>query len=307
MATKIINKTVTEFSLRITRCFFVPSKAIQTNAALFQERSETSITNVAEQLLPTIRPPLPIIYSRKLAFPPKFKAVRQAWVSNMDTVEEEKLGLIDLHPEVFAERPRVDIIHENVRWQQLYRHVSYANTKVKYEVRGGGRKPRPQKGSGRSRHGSIRSPIWRGGGIVHGPRSPTPYFYMLSFNARLNGLRSTLSAKLAQDDLHIVDSLDIPTDDPSYLEKLVEERGWGPAVLFVDDNDIMPLNITAASDVHGHYNLMPVYGLNVHSMLKHHTLVLTLAAVERIEERLLFHLNRNDAAEAGRKYKLDSL
>nr|SVE92047.1 EOG090X0EDZ [Daphnia sinensis] len=307
MATKIINKTVTELSLRITRCFFVPSKAIQTNAALFQERSETSITNVEEQLLPTIRPPLPIIYSRKLAFPPKFKAVRQAWVSNMDTVEEEKLGLIDLHPEVFAERPRVDIIHENVRWQQLYRHVSYANTKVRYEVRGGGRKPRPQKGSGRSRHGSIRSPIWRGGGIVHGPRSPTPYFYMLSFNARLNGLRSTLSAKLAQDDLHIVDSLDIPTDDPSYLEKLVEERGWGPAVLFVDDNDIMPLNITAASDVHGHYNLMPVYGLNVHSMLKHHTLVLTLAAVERIEERLLFHLNRNDAAEAGRKHRLDSL
>lgn len=69
------------------------------------------------------RPPLPIIYSRKLAFPPKFKIPRQVWVSNMDTVEEEKLGLIDLHPEVFAERPRLDIIHENVRWQQLYRHV----------------------------------------------------------------------------------------------------------------------------------------------------------------------------------------
>lgn len=78
---------------------------------------------VEEQLPTTIRPPLPIIHSRKLAFPPKFKAPRQVWVSNMDTVEEEKLGLIDLHPEVFAERPRVDIIHENVRWQQLYRHV----------------------------------------------------------------------------------------------------------------------------------------------------------------------------------------
>lgn len=70
-----------------------------------------------------IRPTLPIISSRQLAFPAKFKVPRQVWISNMDTVEEEKLGLIDLHPEVFAERPRVDIIHENVRWQQLYRYV----------------------------------------------------------------------------------------------------------------------------------------------------------------------------------------
>lgn len=58
---------------------------------------------------------------------------------------------------------------------------------------------------------------------------------MLSFDVRLNGLRGILSAKLAQDDLHVVDSLDLPSDDPKYLEKLVEERGWGPAVLFVDE------------------------------------------------------------------------
>ena len=70
-----------------------------------------------------VRPPLPIITSRQLAFPSKFKTSRQVWLSNLDTVEEEKLGLIDLHPEVFADKPRVDIIHENVRWQHLYRHV----------------------------------------------------------------------------------------------------------------------------------------------------------------------------------------
>nr|CAG4647434.1 EOG090X0EDZ [Megafenestra aurita]SVE92674.1 EOG090X0EDZ [Megafenestra aurita] len=265
MAVKIMSKTITDLSMRVSRCFFVPTK---------------------------------------LAFPAKFKVPRQVWISNMDTVEEEKLGLIDLHPEVFAERPRVDIIHENVRWQQLYRYVSYAHTKTREEVRGGGKKPRPQKGSGRARHGSIRSPIWKGGGVVHGPRSPTTYFYMLGFSSRLNGLRSTLSAKFAQDDLQVVESLNLPTDDPSYLEKLVEERGWGPAVLFVDDSDIMPLNITAATDAIGHYNLMPVYGLNVHSMLKHQTLVLTLAAIKRIEERILFHLNRNDACDVGAKFKM---
>nr|CAG4642073.1 EOG090X0EDZ [Eurycercus lamellatus] len=252
------------------------------------------------------RPPLPIASSRTLAFPPKFREPRQVWISNLDTVEEEKLGLIDLHPLVFAEKPRMDIITNNIRWQKLYRFVSYANAKVRDEVRGGGRKPYPQKGSGRARHGSIRSPIWKGGGVVHGPRGPTSYFYMLDFNKRLNGLRAVLSAKLAQDDLHVVDSLDIPTDDPKYLEKLVEERGWGPAVLFVDDMDIMPLNITAATDAYGYYNIMPVYGLNVYSMLKHQTLVLTLAAVEKIEERILFHLHRNDAAEMTQKFELSS-
>ena len=70
-----------------------------------------------------LRPPLPLITSRQLAFPPKFKTPRQTWVSNMDTVEEEKLGLIDLHPDVFAEKPRVDLMHANVRWQRMYRHV----------------------------------------------------------------------------------------------------------------------------------------------------------------------------------------
>lgn len=103
------------------------------------------------------------------------------------------------------------------------------------EVRGGGRKPWPQKGQGRARHGTIRSPLWRGGGVTHGPRGPTSYFYMLPFPDRLNGLRAALSAKLAQDDLQVVDSLDIPNDDPDYLEKLVEERKWGPAVLFIDE------------------------------------------------------------------------
>jgi len=302
MAVQILGRSLLDSSLLSVRRI-VLTKLFHTGGALRNDQVQSDVMDGSAFLN---RPTIPILTSRKLEFPPKYRAPRQAWISNLDAVEEEKLGLIDLHPEVFASLPRLDIIHENIRWQQLYRRVSYAHTKVTSEVRGGGRKPRQQKGSGRSRHGSIRSPIWKGGGIVHGPRSPTTYFYMLGFDARLNGLRAALSVKLAQDDLHVVDSLELPTDNPTYLSDLVEERGWGPSVLFIDDTDMMPFNITAATEAHGHYNLMPVYGLNVYSMLKHQTLVLTLAAVNRIEERILFHMHRNDAMEARQKFKLDS-
>ncbi|KAL6449092.1 hypothetical protein ACFW04_000655 [Cataglyphis niger] len=234
-----------------------------------------------------------------------YQKPRQVWLENLNTVEEKKLGLITLHPHVYATAPRIDIIHQNVRWQQMYRWVCYAHTKTRAEVRGGGRKPWPQKGTGRARHGSIRSPLWRGGGVAHGPRSPTTHFYMLPFYTRVAGLTSTLSVKLAQDDLHIVDELEIPTSEPSYMEQLIEKRNWGPSVLFVDSYDIMPINITLATDKIKHINLMPVYGLNVYSMLKHNTLVLTEKAARLIEEKLLYQLHRTDFKELQKPFELN--
>ncbi|KAK9507391.1 hypothetical protein O3M35_007256 [Rhynocoris fuscipes] len=242
---------------------------------------------------------------RKLKYLNNYEPPRKAWVENLNTPEEKKLGLIDLHPDVFGVMPRIDVIQENIRWQKMYKHVSYAHTKVRAEVQGGGRKPWPQKKTGRARHGSIRSPLFRGGGIIHGPRSPTTYFYMLPFYKRVLGLTSTLSVKHAQDDLHIVDSLEIPTEDPQFLEDLIQERNWGLSVLFIDDADIMPKNITVATDHIKHMSLMPVYGLNVHSMLKHETLVLTLSALEKIEERILFQLHRSDYKQKNGKFLLN--
>ncbi|EGI59197.1 PREDICTED: 39S ribosomal protein L4, mitochondrial [Acromyrmex echinatior] len=234
-----------------------------------------------------------------------YQKPRQVWLENLNTIEEKKLGLVTLHPHIYAAAPRIDIIHQNIRWQRMYRWVSYAHTKTRAEVRGGGRKPWPQKGTGRARHGSIRSPLWRGGGVAHGPRSPTPHFYMLPFYTRIAGLTATLSVKLAQDDLHIVDELEIPTSEPSYVEQLIEERNWGPSILLVDSYDIMPTNITLATDKIKHVNIMPVYGLNVYSMLKHNTLVLTEKAARLIEEKLLYHLHRADNNQLLRTFKLN--
>lgn len=204
------------------------------------------------------------------------RAPRHVWVESLNSPEEKKVELVELHSEIFASPPRIDIIHQNIQWQRKYRWVSFAHTKTRNEVRGGGRKPWPQKGLGRARHGSIRSPLFRGGGIVHGPRSPTTHFFMLPYYSRVLGLTSTLSVKLAQDDLHIVDHLNIPTDDPRFIQDLITERCWGPSVLFVDDLDILPENFAVAIETIGHVNFMPVYGLNVYSMLKYNTLVIFL-------------------------------
>jgi len=234
-----------------------------------------------------------------------YTCVRQAWVSDLDTIKENPSTIIDLHPQVFGSRPRIDLIHENVVWQKKYKYVSYANTKVTAEVCMSGKKPWPQKGQGRARHGTRRSPLFKGGSVIHGPRAHTTHFYMLPFYKRVFGLTSTLSVKLAQDDLHIVKNLELPTDDPGYINDLVDSRLWGPSVLFIDDTDTMPRNISLALNQIKPMNLMPVYGLNVYSMLKYETLVLTVAAVKKIQERLLYQLHRPDSIRATKKFVLN--
>ncbi|CAH4037858.1 unnamed protein product [Pieris brassicae] len=239
-------------------------------------------------------------------YPPQYTKPREVWIENVDTVEEKKLGLFELHPLVYAATPRIDIIQRNVIWQRKFRWVSWAHTKTRAEVRGGGKKPWPQKGQGRARHGSIRSPLFRGGGVAHGPRSGKTHFYMLPFHLRIHGLTSTLSAKLAQDDLHVVKDLELPSDEPEYLIDLIESRNWGPSVLIVDDTDYAPRNLTVASDSLPHVNIMPVYGLNVYSMLKHDTLILTQSAAEKIEERILHYLH-SDTKKQQAQFKLDQV
>ncbi|KAK7504173.1 hypothetical protein BaRGS_00004477 [Batillaria attramentaria] len=235
--------------------------------------------------------PLPVITSRKLNYPEPYLPPKQAWLESLQTHEDQKLGLIDLHPLIFGVYPRIDVIHQNIVWQRTYRNINYECTRSRAEMPGGGRKPWPQKGTGRARHGSIRSPIWKNGGRAKGPRGPMAYFYMLPFQQRILALRSTLSIKYAQDDLHVIEELETPTDDPEFLQELADVRYWGDSVLFVDDTDVLTRNVARALKEIPHFSAMPVYGLNVYSMLKHQTLVLTLAAVERIEERLLHHMH----------------
>lgn len=231
------------------------------------------------------------VFERDFVYPSKHRTTRYAWVERLDDLPERKVGIIPLHPTIFATSPRIDILHDNVRWQQRYKSVNWAWLPTRAEVKGGGHKPWPQKGTGRARHGSNRSPIFMGGGVVRGPRGPQSNYYMLPPSMRELGLRVALSIKLAQDDLHVVESLDMPSDDASFLEALSVERNWGLSVLFIDATDVMPRNISIAAWELPTFTLMPVYGLNVYSMMKYETLVLTVAAVKRIEERILAFRN----------------
>ena len=211
---------------------------------------------------------------------------RQAWVESLAQLDRTTKGMVELDPEIFAALPRVDMVYENVEWQKTYKEVDWRWAPTRAEVAGGTKKPWPQKGTGRARQKDNRGPHWHKGGVSWGPRGPTTKYYMLPKEKRINGLKSMLSAKFAQDDLIIVEDLNLPTNDGLYLEALASKRNWGISVLYINDEDIAPQEIAEATyHLRGH-TVMPVYGLNVYSMCKHDTLVLTVPALQLLTERM---------------------
>src|SRR6202030_805807 len=125
-------------------------------------------------------------------------------VADVMSLEGKKVGQIELADDVFGAKVNQDLLHEAVRHYLAGRHRGTHKTKDKSEVSGSGRKLWKQKGTGRARVGSIRSPLWRHGGTVHGP-TPRSYEYALPKKMILGALRSALSAKVAQQKLTIVE------------------------------------------------------------------------------------------------------
>jgi len=210
----------------------------------------------------------------------------EAIVETLDGTDAS-LGIIKLHPEVYGRFPLLHVIAKNVQWQKDIRDINYIHEKNRGEMPGSNKKPWPQKKMGRARAGSRRAPHWIHGGKPHGLREFTTQYRPMTTQEKLLGLTSMLSVKFIQDDLAIVDNLELTSPDPKQLEELVDLKGWGPSVLFSDVPDIFPSHITEATDQIAHFTLMPAYGLNVMSMLKHGTLVLTVDAVRHIEKQII--------------------
>ena len=119
-------------------------------------------------------------------------------------------GVIELPAKVFAAKWRADLVHQVVEGMRSNKRAGTADTKDRGEVRGGGRKPWKQKGTGRARHGSSRSPIWVGGGVTHGPLAEKNYKRKVSKKMRAQALFSVLSKKLKDGEIIFVDTLEMP-------------------------------------------------------------------------------------------------
>src|ERR1035437_9119183 len=121
-----------------------------------------------------------------------------------------EVGTIDLPAKVFAAKWRADLVHQVVEGMRSNKRAGTADTKDRGEVRGGGRKPWKQKGTGRARHGSTRSPIWVGGGVTHGPLAEKNYKRKISKKMRAQALFSVLSKKMKDGEILFVDTLAMP-------------------------------------------------------------------------------------------------
>ena len=143
-------------------------------------------------------------------------------------------GSIILPAKVFSAKWRSDLVHQVVEGMRSNKRAGTADTKDRVDVRGGGRKPWKQKGTGRARHGSSRSPIWVGGGVTHGPLSQKNYKRKISKKMRAQALFSVLSKKLKDNEILFVDSLDfsaIKTKSAlEVIKNLAKVPGWKPLI-----------------------------------------------------------------------------
>lgn len=141
-------------------------------------------------------------------------------------------GTVNLDPDVFGIEPNMAVLHQVVTAQLAAKRAGTASTKTRAEVRGGGAKPWRQKGLGRARHGSIRSPIWVGGGVAHGPK-PRDYSQRTPKKMKRLALRSALSARASEDAVVVVDSLDWSEPKTRQAKALLEAVGANTKTLVV--------------------------------------------------------------------------
>jgi large subunit ribosomal protein L4 len=195
---------------------------------------------------------------------------------------KEPAGEMTLPAGVFDGPVRRHLLYEVVNMQRANRRAGTASTKTRGEVRGGGKKPWRQKGTGRARAGSTRSPIWVGGATIFGPQ-PRDYSYRLPASARRSALRSALAMKKRQDQLVVVDAIDIPDGKTKSMLQMLHALGVVSALLVIESAN--PLVERAARNLRN-VKVLRAEGANVEDILRYEHLVVTRAAVEALGGRV---------------------
>lgn len=204
---------------------------------------------------------------------------------NVDVVDlnNEKVGELELADQVFAAEINQALLYEAVRHYQAGRRRGTAKTKTRHEVSGSGRKPWRQKGTGRARVGSIRSPLWRHGGTVHGP-VPRDYSYHLPHKMILGALRSALSAKLRDGELKVVQSFTLPDHRTKTVQAALIRLESGRTVLLVDNEENRNLKL-GSRNLPG-VTLLPTREVTTYHLLGHQRVLLSEAAARKLSETL---------------------
>ncbi len=196
-----------------------------------------------------------------------------------------KVDTLDLKGEVFEAPVRDDLMQFIVKWQLAAARSGTASTKTRGEVRGGGAKPWKQKHSGRARHGSIRSPIWRKGGVAFGPK-PKDWSFKAPRKVRRQALRSALSARFRDGAITVVRDLALPAIKTKQVNKMLGAFGFQD-VLFVDVPGGDWENFAKSANNIPSVKFVSDKGVNVYDTLGFENLVITVEAVKLVQEGLI--------------------
>lgn len=195
--------------------------------------------------------------------------------------ENKSVGTADLPQDIFGVEVNKGLLYEIVRNHLANKRQGTAATKTRGLVSGGGRKPWRQKGTGRARAGSIRSPLWRGGGTVFGPL-PRDYSYRLPKKVKWAALSSALTAKLSDNELKVIDELSLAEPKTKALVEILKSIGLRDSVLIVIPEKDETLELAARNIPR--VDVARVSELNTYSILAHEKLLITRSAIERIKE-----------------------
>jgi len=204
-------------------------------------------------------------------------------VADVFDIEKKKVAEVDLNDAVFAAEVNEAIIYDVVKMQLASRRSGTASTKTRSDVRGGGKKPWRQKGTGRARSGTSRSPIWRSGGTVFGPH-PRDYSYSIPKKVRKKALISALSMKLKENKMVILKDFPMDKISTRVFKSVFDLFSLKKALFVLDDNNEVLLK---SSRNIKNVKMVRSEGINVYDILNHEHLILLEPSVKKIEGALL--------------------
>jgi large subunit ribosomal protein L4 len=204
-------------------------------------------------------------------------------VADVYDIDKKKVSQIELNDAVFDAEANPDVMYEVVRMQMASKRRGTASTKERGDIRGGGKKPWRQKGTGRARAGTTRSPLWRGGGTVFGP-SPRSYAYKLPKKVKKMALVSALSMKFNEQRIIILKEFPLEEIKTRKFKEVIDRFGLKKALFVLDkSNPVLEKSSRNLSDI----KMIKSEGINVYDLLDHEYIVLLEPTVRMIEGALL--------------------